>query len=253
MTKNQDKIIGIVGGVGPYAGADLFRKICSQTRAETDQEHLEVVMISDPSHINDRSVYLEKGGGRNPGDAIGDIILRLAAAGAEVVGIPCNTAHSPAIVAAVESKVIASGVMVEIVHMIREVAEAMRRTPTRPKRMGLLATTGTYHSKVYSEILGPEGFEVIVPEVFTQKDVHRAIYDPKFGIKAQGHPISTEAKGILEGASRELLELGAEKIILGCTELPLAFPDESDIYVDPTLILARALIREAAPEKLKPL
>ncbi|MBT8073778.1 MAG: aspartate racemase, partial [Xanthomonadales bacterium] len=84
-------MIGIVGGVGPYAGLDLVRNIFDQTLARTDQEHLDVVMLSMPSSITDRTEYLIGQNGENPGLGIADVIKRLEAAGATVAGIPCNT------------------------------------------------------------------------------------------------------------------------------------------------------------------
>ena len=89
--------IGVLGGVGPYAGLDLVQKIFNNTRAARDQEHLPVTLLSFPGDIADRIDFLVHGTGKNPGVAIGCILIRLANGGATVLGIPCNTAHSSSI------------------------------------------------------------------------------------------------------------------------------------------------------------
>ena len=76
----QDKRIGIVGGVGPHAGLDLTRKLFDHTRAETDQEHLPVMLYSFPDRIGERPAFLLGKTVDNPGEAIGDIMAELAEA-----------------------------------------------------------------------------------------------------------------------------------------------------------------------------
>ena len=90
-------MIGIVGGVGPYAGTDLLNKIFNNTLASTDQEHLDAMLLSMPSKIDDRTAYLMGEVKCNPGLAIANIILKLEKTGASVAGIPCNTAHAKTI------------------------------------------------------------------------------------------------------------------------------------------------------------
>jgi aspartate racemase len=96
------KTIGIVGGVGSYAGLDLAKKIFNNTEAQHDQEHLDVLLVNSPRLIDDRTAYiLAVRDGKvtsdpaNPGRGIVACIRKLAAAGAEVIGVPGNTAHAP--------------------------------------------------------------------------------------------------------------------------------------------------------------
>jgi aspartate racemase len=125
----------------------------------------------------------------------------------------------------------------------------------RPARIGLLATAGTYHAGTYPLALAPRGFEVVLPSpAMREEAVQPAIYDPDYGIKARGHATERATAGLM-AAIRSLKAAGVEATILGCTELPLAFPEGSfdDMpFINPTLILARALIREANPDKLRP-
>ena len=90
-------MIGIVGGMGPLAGLDVFKKITEETPVTSDQEHAPVLLFSVPAQIPDRTEFLLGREKTNPAIAISEIILTLEKAGARVVGIPCNTAHSPRI------------------------------------------------------------------------------------------------------------------------------------------------------------
>lgn len=84
------RLIGIVGGVGPYAGVDLYRKILEQTKACKDQEHLPIAMLSLPGEICDRTAFILGETDINPAYAIVDILKKLEGVGAEVAAIACN-------------------------------------------------------------------------------------------------------------------------------------------------------------------
>ena len=85
------KIIGILGGMGPAATADLFTKIINSTEAGCDQEHLHVIIDSN-TNIPDRTEALIHGGA-DPTEQMTQSARRLAEAGAELIVMPCNTAH----------------------------------------------------------------------------------------------------------------------------------------------------------------
>src|SRR5690554_3400281 len=87
-------MIGIAGGMGPYSGLDLLNKIFDNTLADSDQEHLDAILLSTPSIIEDRTQFLLGNVKVNPAFAITKILLKLERSGATVAGIPCNTAHS---------------------------------------------------------------------------------------------------------------------------------------------------------------
>ena len=93
----DDAKIGIVGGAGPYAGLDLAQKILEQTIAEKDQDYLPTLLISTPDKIEDRTRFLLGEITSNPAHSIFRNLCDLNTLGASVVGIPCNTAHAPAI------------------------------------------------------------------------------------------------------------------------------------------------------------
>ena len=255
--KQNSSTIGIVGGVGPYAGLDLNKKIFDQTEAKTDQDHLKVILFSASADISDRTEYLLGQNRVNPAVSIFKILDKLESVGVSLAAIPCNTAHAPDIFDVIIDKLEENGNQIEVVNMIEQVITFLKHIHPNVHNVGILATNGTVQSGLYKTRLEPEGFKVLYPSKDDQLlKIHSSIYDARFGIKANSNPVTeTAKKGVIEGIEK-LIRRGAECIILGCTELPLAIrvPKIRDIsIIDPTLILARALINKVAPEKLKPL
>jgi aspartate racemase len=253
----KEKMIGIVGGVGPYAGLDLMKKIFDSTLAEKDQEHLSVTLISAPVEIEDRTSFLTGNSNVNPGHAMASIIERLEKSGAEVIGIPCNTAHAPDILDAAKKELSKKGSKVNLLHMIHEVTNHIKATTPAGEKIGLLCTIGLADSRLYQEALEKAGLEPTLPDKNIQAKVQDSIYNPSYGLKAKSNPVTPQARNILKNAIESLKSKGAKVVILGCTELPLAFQEKEEEngvrLIDSTLVLARALVREAAPDKLKPM
>ena len=98
MVKENKKMIGIVGGMGPYAGIDLIKKIFDLTITKKDQDHVPITMISTPHRIPDRTKFIKGEIKKNPAIEISKIIKKLSNQGASIIGMPCNTAHSPIII-----------------------------------------------------------------------------------------------------------------------------------------------------------
>jgi aspartate racemase len=249
-------MIGIVGGAGPFAGVDLSRKICEETLAHRDQDHVPFALLSTPGTIADRTAFLLGEQVDNPGEAIADVVLALERLGCTVVGLPCHTAHAPPIFDAMSAALARQGAKVRFVNMLEETARYLGERFTTGTRIGVLSTIGTQRAAIYPAVLGAAGFEVdTLPEPRLNELVHRAIYDTADGIKVTGAPVSARVRRDVIQAITELREAGAEAVVLGCTELPLAVP-EADLdglpIVDPTRILARALIRAVAPARLRP-
>ena len=250
-------MIGIVGGVGPYAGLDLIKKVFDQTLAGKDQDHVDTMLLSLPSGILDRTEYLEGRVEKNPAFAIADVLSRLQEAGATVAGIPCNTAHVHQIFQTIIGELQRRKRSIHLLNMISETISFIQSNHPHLKRIGVLSTTGTYRSRVYVKALEEEGYNVLVPEVEMQEAmIHPAIYDPAYGIKSVSDPIDPHARENLQRGFDYLESKGADGVILGCTEIPLAFPDcfiGGMVAIDPTLVLARALLKNSFPNKLKPL
>lgn len=247
-------IIGVVGGVGPLAGIDLQGKIVAQTIAARDQDHLPVISVSWPGAIPDRTAFLLGSEPINPAYPILEQLRLLAAMGATVTGIPCNTAHAPAIFEVIRDGVDTFDRPPRLLHMIEATAEHLITSYPTLKTIGVLSTTGTWQTRLYPNLLEARGLCVLTPDEHLQPIIHAAVYDPGYGIKSCGR-VTTRARNDLAQAIARLGRNGAEAVILGCTEMPLAFPDahfEHLRLIDPTLILARALIAAIAPDRLKP-
>ncbi len=247
-------VIGVIGGVGPFAGLDLQRKILEETTAAGDPDHLPVVAVSWPQRIPDRTEYLLGHITENPAGAIVAQLRLLAGAGATVAGIPCNTAHAPAIFDVIGAGVAAFERPLRLLHMIGETAAHLTAYHPTLQTIGVLSTTGAWQTRLYPAALEPLGYRVIVPdETMQAATIHPAVYDPGYGIKATGR-VTARARADLEQGAADLCQRGAEAIILGCTEMPLAFTERAyngRPLIDPTRILARALIRAVAPQQLK--
>ncbi len=253
----ENKSIGIVGGVGPFAGLDLNEKIFNQTIAAKDQDHLDIILLSCSSHIPDRTEFLVEMINENPAEGIFKVIKKLNQAGATQIGIPCNTAHANLIWGKLNSLIQKNKLAVNLVNMIRETAHFIEEQYPNAKNIGVLATIGTVTSEVYSETFRLYNLQVIYPDKSIQENkVHDAIYNTEYGIKAFSRPVSRKAVLDLENSIQHLIDKGCQVIVLGCTEIPLAITCSQFNkipLVDPNLILARSLIGMVDPEKLKPL
>ena len=211
---SDKKVIGILGGMGPLATADLFQKITLHTAASCDQDHPRVCIDSN-TNISDRTAALLHGGA-DPVPEMVKSAQRLESIGADLLIMPCNTAHN-------FYDAVASSVSIPVLHMIA-------------------ITRDTVQTGIYQRTFEGSGVELLTPDnTEDQSAVMDIIYN---GVKAGD---LTHDATAFRAACEHLLARGAEVLILGCTELPPAF----DIYhldypnVDPTLELALAAVRAA--------
>jgi aspartate racemase len=227
-----EKVIGVLGGLGPWATLDLFEKILRLTPAHRDQDHLRVIIDSN-AKIPDRGPAI-LGGGEDPTPALVATARNLERAGAEVLVIPCNTAHA-------FYDAVAASVSIPVLHIMKEVASALRAGRPEVRRAGVLATEATVATRLYHRACEAVGVEVLTPDEPGQEAVTRAIYAVK--ANAAG-PADTAA---VAQVARDLIARGAGAVILGCTELPLVLRsgDASVPLIDSTLVLAQAAIRAA--------
>lgn len=219
------KTVGILGGMGPLATADLFQKIILNTPAACDQDHLHVLIDSN-TNIPDRTRALLDGG-ESPLPEMTGSAKRLYEAGADFLIMPCNTAHG-------FYDAVQATVPIPVLHMIRLTKEALLRQNVRCA--ALLATDGTIQTGIYQREL--DGITLLTPNKDEQRSVMALIYE---GVKAGNR--SLDAAPVQQAADR-LLQEGAQTVILGCTELPLAMSLYNLRFpaTDPTLELALGAI-----------
>lgn len=228
-------LVGVLGGMGPAATSDFYAKLIAATPAHTDQEHLSVVLWSDPA-VPDRSEAL-LGLGADPSPWLEQGAQFLKSAGCELLAVPCNTAHA-------FCRRLGADFGLRLVDMVEETARAVHhRLPGG--RVGVLATTGTVTSELYQRDLAALDVATLLPR---GQDV---VMDAIKAVKS-GSPLETH-RGRVLGQIEELVGQGADAVILACTELPLlmgAVPPDADPGVlipwfDPTQILAEAVVAAA--------
>lgn len=136
----SEKVIGILGGMGPEATIDLFYKIIKLTPAEKDQDHLRIIIDNNPK-IPDRIAAI-LGKGEDPLPVLQETARNLEKAGADFIIIPCNTAHY-------FLSSIQESIKIPILNMIEETAKETQKRIPQIQKVGLLASIGVYETKIY--------------------------------------------------------------------------------------------------------
>ena len=237
----KTKTIGILGGMGPEATLDCFGKIIKNTPAQNDQEHLRVVIDSNPK-VPDRTAAII-GNGESPVPVIVNGCAALERAGADLIIIPCVSAHF--FLAEIQAQA-----KLPIISIFDAVAESIVRNYPGINTVGLLGTTGTIEGGLFQNRLAQEKIKTIVPDSELQSKIMAAIYDIK---NIESPRTRSEIAADLVAAAQSLIsqkQNAAQAIIAGCTEIPLALKQEnlSVPYFDSLTILSRAAIVEAGLE-----
>lgn len=229
----SEKIIGILGGMGPEATVDLFHKIIKATSVGNDQEHLRIIIDNNPK-IPDRTAAI-LGKGEDPLPALQNTAKNLEKAGADFIIIPCNTAHY--FLPSIEKSV-----RIPIINMIEETAKEVKHENTNVKKVGLLASMGTYKTGIYHQQFKKYNIETIYPDDKDKDEVLKAIYAVKAG------KLSKNIKENILKITERLIDKGVEAIIAGCTEIPLILKKEdiTVLLVDSTQILAESAVKKAS-------
>ncbi len=223
-------VIGILGGMGPEATAELFYRIIKATPARKDQDHLRIIIDNNPKIPDRTAAILHQG--PSPLPMMIETARNLERAGASFLIIPCNTSHY-------YINELRKEIEIPIVNMIELTALKLKNMNFR--RIGLLATTGTIKTRLYQDALMKEGMKAIIPPEDLQNEVMSAIYDY---IKAGN--LKTGRKIVLRVA-KELIKNGAEAILCGCTEISLVLKegDLSVPVIDPLELLAKEAVKLA--------
>jgi aspartate racemase len=232
----QEKIIGILGGMGPEATVDLFNKIIKTTPAACDQEHLRVIIDNNPK-IPDRQKAIFEGG-EDPKPALIETARNLEQAGAQLILIPCNSAHY-------YHKEIADSLGIPVLHIMEETAAYCRRQHSAIGLFGLLAAGSTVALGLYDKAFARVSLKILAPSSVGQQKVNNAIYRIKAG--DSGATVKADLLDVVENLSG----MGARAVILGCTEIPLVLKDGDHAlpFVDATRVLAESGVATARGER----
>ena len=223
------KKLGIIGGLGPLATAYFYRRVIEYTPAGTDQEHIETWIGSCPQ-IPDRTAFLLGESDEDPLPKMIEVGRALRSQGAEVLAIPCITAHA-------FHKEMEEGIGIPVLHAIRELGEVCRTCGIT--RLGVMATDGARKTSIYEDNLKEYDVTCLWPGRKGQEIVMSMIYND---VKA-GRSIGV---GDFGSVAKELFDSGAQAIVLGCTELSQAKESLAldPRYIDIIDVLAEACVRE---------
>ena len=230
--KRKRLTVGIIGGMGPAATALLFERIIHATPARRDQDHLHIIVNNDPT-VPDRTAAIT-GNGPSPLDALVRSARLLETAGAEVLAMPCMTAHY-------YINELTGLAEVRIIDAIDELCAEIQSNSVIGT-VGVLATDGSRRAGVYDRL--SRYCDMVFPDAEDQARFMDAVYGPA-GVKTVGPRPETSAT-MAELAGR-LQEQGADAVVAGCTEASVGFQKNSleVSLLDPVAILASAVVREA--------
>lgn len=236
----SEKIIGILGGMGPAATVDLFTKIVERTKVKKDQDHLRILIDNNPK-IPDRTLAI-RGKAPSPLPELVRSAKILEDAGAGFIVIPCVTAHY-------YYDSLQKRIKIPILHVVEETVKYIEKKMKGMGKIGLIATEGTIHTGLFQKAFSNNAMELILPTPEVQRKwVMEAIYGKK-GIKAIGP--SEHSKRLIRKASDSLIKQGAQAIIAGCTEVPLVLKggDLPVPVIDPISVLASRAVGKARGKK----
>ncbi|MBB6218225.1 aspartate racemase [Anaerosolibacter carboniphilus] len=209
-----DYTLGVLGGMGPEATAYFFQHLIKATPAQKDSDHIKTIIYSNPQ-IPDRTQAI-LGKGISPVEEMKKTARTLEKLGVNGIFIPCVTAHY-------FLEEVQQNIRIPILSLPEIVHQYLKVQHKDKERVGILCTTGTKNSGILDRTL--DSFQLIYPDEYHQeKYVMEAVYGT-MGIKA-GY-VSGEPSERLKKAAYHLKENGAQVIIMGCTEIPLAFQEDS--------------------------
>ncbi len=229
---SEEKIAGVMGGLGPEATLDFFSRVIRLTKAERDQDHIRLIINNNPKTANRNDAIA--GRGPSPVPALTESARSLEAAGAEFLVMACNAAHA-------FEEDIRAATIVPFVSIIDETMASVVRECPPIKRAGVLVAEGARHARLYETALEQHDVQPIMLNNADQQALMTFIYRIKAGDKG------VEVRADVRRLANLLIKDGADIVIAGCTEVPLVLaPDDLDVpLIDSTEVLAHATIAYA--------
>jgi aspartate racemase len=222
----KSKVVGVVGGMGPAATVEFLARLVRATPAEREEEHLHILIDSDPAIPSRTEAILR--GGPSPASRLCSIARGLERAGAQLLAMPCNTAHAylAPMRAAVE---------IPILDMVAETAARVDAGP-----VGLLATEAAVRAELYGKAFASRGIRVLPLCPDDQAEVCQLIASVKSGEQLEA--LRPRLRRIVERLERD----GARAVVIGCTEISLLHDSGSRLLaIDALDGLVEATVREA--------
>lgn len=222
-------MLGVIGGMGPLATADFYLKLLQATPCTRDEDHIPALIHSVPQIPSRPAAILR--GGPSPLPALIEARDRLLAAGATLLAMPCNTAHH-------WYDVLTDGCETPFLHIADAVAAEL---PADVQRVGIIATAATLSAGIYQRRLDPRLQWLTQDDAQFDAAVQPAIDAVKCNAAARGG-------ALLAPVIEALLAQGAQRVVLACTELPVALDAAASPLrahcIDSNAALARACVAE---------
>lgn len=228
-----DKVVGIIGGMGPEATVDLQQRVIRATPARDDADHIRMIVDNNPQ-IPSRIKALIEGSGESPVPCLQEMARKLAAYGADLLAIPCNTAHT-------YFEEIQSAVPIPVLHMIDLTVGKMLAENPALTRVGVLASRAVIMNELYPRAFRQHGIQILYPAPEIEDRLMVAIKTVKTG------RYGPKEQGALRQAADELVAQRAEALIIACTELSLLAEGLNSAVplVDTAQVLAEEIVRLA--------
>lgn len=228
----QKKIPGIMGGMGPEATIDFMSKVLNKTKAESDQDHIRMIVDHDPKVPNRHAAI--KGVGEDVGGYLANMAKGLENSGADFVAMVCNTAH------AFEGD-IQEAIDIPFISIIDVVIENIKKNHPDVTKVGVMAAEGALDANLYQNALKQAGIEPVLWGTQALADFMGILYQVKSG--NTGELIQKEMIRLAD----DLADKGAEVLISGCTEIPLILsPNDIALpLVESTSVLVERVIDES--------
>ncbi|MCL2396982.1 MAG: amino acid racemase [Defluviitaleaceae bacterium] len=217
-------LLGVLGGMGVQATGYFYDILNRMQNVSKEQDYLDVLVYSKPS-IPDRTAFITGQSTESPLSSLLHGIRLLEAAGAGCIAIPCVTAHY-------FYKELAMAASVPVLNILEETA--LHAEKLGHTKVGLLATDGTMHSRIFHKAFAAKDIEIIEPSRDEQVAVMKIIYDTKCGTNVEPAALAYLAEN--------LHNRGAQGVVLGCTELPLVFKGQKHEYIEAMAVLAAAAL-----------
>ncbi|MGI9223501.1 MAG: aspartate/glutamate racemase family protein [Woeseiaceae bacterium] len=209
MSQSQ-KIVGVLGGMGPDATVDFMAKVIAMTEASCDQDHVRMLVDHNPHVPNRQEAIL--GDGEDPGPVLGEMAAALEARGADFLVIPCNTAY-------VFEDAILEETRIPLISIITESVAAVTDAVPAATSVGLLATDGCLRAGIYQDGIEAAGMAAVLPTATELDEIMVLVNAIKAG--RQDHKTGV----VMSKLAAALVSRGADAIIAGCTEIPLVLGD----------------------------
>jgi aspartate racemase len=228
-----NKIVGIIGGMGPEATVDLMSRVISATPAHDDIDHVRMIVDNNPQVPSRIKALIDKTG-ESPGPCMADMGKRLQNYGADFLVIPCNTAHH-------YYHQVVDAVSVPVLNMIELTVQRVCRDNPQLRKAGILASTAVLDIGLYHGCFDDKNVATLFPQPTEQADLMTLIQHVKAGQQ------DAEIIAGFNAAAENLKQQGAQCLIIACTELSVLADELSNqlpVY-DASQLLAEQIVQNA--------